>query len=238
MKVVISQPMYFPWIGILEQIKLADVFVFYDDVQFTRGFFNRVQIKRRGGPAWITIPLDALKRCDRINEVKAVPGDSWRQQHLHALKLAYEGAPHLSDAMQLLDGVLAGTNTSLSEISIMSTTALAEYFSISSPEFARSSDLGVGGSGSQRLLDICRHLGATQYITGHGAKNYLDHALFSRYKIDVQYMNYRKRIYPQMHGEFTPYVSALDLVANCGRAGTEYISPGTLRWKDFLHEPE
>ena len=81
----------------------------------------------------------------------------------------------------------------------------------------------MDGSSAQRVCDIVQVLEGTDYITGHGARNYLDHAAFERSAISVRYMDYRCVSYEQGHGEFTPYVTALDLVANCGRDGARFI---------------
>lgn len=83
-------------------------------------------------------------------------------------------------------------------------------------------------------MDICLHLGAKYYLTGHGARNYLDHEKFEKEGVEVAYMNYVLDPYPQLHGEFTPYVSALDLVANCGKDGLKYIQGNTLNWREFI----
>jgi len=72
------------------------------------------------------------------------------------------------------------------------------------------------------------------YITGHGAANYLDHQLFEKAGISVEYMNYKMRPYKQAYGQFTPYVSILDLIANAGKAGKKYLTPQTISWKKFL----
>jgi hypothetical protein len=83
---------------------------------------------------------------------------------------------------------------------------------------------------------MCRHFGAKTYITGHGAKNYLEHELFERNGIDVEYMDYQCVAYPQLHGEFIPYVTGLDVIANCGRSGAKFISPLTKNWRKFINE--
>jgi hypothetical protein len=99
----------------------------------------------------------------------------------------------------------------------------------------RSSDLGINGSGSARVLDIVREVGGSIYTTGHGAKHYLDHESFERAGIEVRYMQYSCTPYLQLHGNFTPFVSSLDLIANCGLAGVEYIRPSSTHWRDFIH---
>ena len=90
------------------------------------------------------------------------------------------------------------------------------------------------GKGSGRVLDIVKSVGGTTYITGHGARNYLAHETFEANGIRVEYIDYQKKEYPQLHGAFNPYVSSLDLVANMGRAGAEMICSGTKYWKEFL----
>jgi hypothetical protein len=77
-------------------------------------------------------------------------------------------------------------------------------------------------------------LGGSRYLTGHGAKNYLEHDLFEQGGVSVEYLNYEKTPYPQLHGDFTPFVSSLDLIANVGRAGVDRIRSGTVPWRQFL----
>src|SRR6185437_13872514 len=92
------------------------------------------------------------------------------------------------------------------------------------------------GTSSRRVLNIVLALGGSRYITGHGARQYLDHELFDRAGVRVEYMNYLKIPYAQLHGGFTPYVSALDLIANMGPSGASCIRSGTIYWKDFLND--
>ena len=123
----------------------------------------------------------------------------------------------------------------LADVSRASILALAEYFSLCGAcRFLDSAALGIGGRSSQRLHDIVRSVGGSHYFTGHGARNYLDHALFERSGITVEYMAYQTILYPQLHGAFTPFVTGLDLVANCGRSGKNVIVSGTVSWRDFV----
>ena len=83
-RVVISQSMLFPWVGLLEQVRLADAFVHYDDVQFSKGsFVNRVQLKTPQGVRWMTVPLHDLHLGQRIDEVRIAPAGEWRARHRH-----------------------------------------------------------------------------------------------------------------------------------------------------------
>ncbi len=238
MRVVISQSMLFPWVGLLEQVRLADVFVHYDDVQFSKGsLVNRVQIKTAGGVRWMTVPTLDLHLGQRICDVDIAPPAQWVDQHLRLLRSSLAGAPHADDAIHLAQSVYAGAHNRLGGLARASLLALIDYFGLGQGKrFLDVATLGIGGGGSQRVLEVVQRVGARQYVTGHGAARYLDHALFESAGVEVRYMQYRRQAYPQLHGEFTPYVSALDLVANCGRDGQRHICSETIAWGKFLHE--
>lgn len=238
MNVVISQPMLFPWVGMFEQIRLADVFVYYDDVQFSKGSFtNRVQLKSEKGVEWMTIPLKKLTLGQKINEVKTSDQTDWRQKHLNQLYRCYNSGSHYGEMISLVESVYGVEEDSLSEIAILSMDEVCKYFGLDAQtKFLRSSMLNIDGSSSQRVLDIVLSIGGSCYITGHGAKNYLDHELFEKNGVRVEYMDYEKRPYPQLNGPFTPYVSMLDMIANVGQRGADLIVSKTKYWKDFINE--
>lgn len=236
-RIAISQSVYFPWVGLLEQIRLADVFVHYDDVQFSKGSFtNRVQVKQPGGSiAWMTVPLRDFKLGQRIDEVSIQDANSWVPKHRAILERSFAEAPYKQEAIDLAEQVWSRSHNTIAQLSRSSLIALAYYFGLSRTTcFIDSTSLRIQGSGSQRVLDIVKALGGNVYITGHGARNYLDHDLFERSDIDVQYMQYLCIPYEQLHGAFTPYVTALDLVANCGRGGARVIQSGTIGWREFI----
>lgn len=237
-RVVISQSMYFPWVGLLEQIHIADAFIHYDDVQYARGFYNRVQIKTAGGSKWLTVPLRDQHRGQHIDEVLVDDRIDWRTQHRDVLKQAYLKAPYRDEMLTLVDRVFAKDYVTLADLSRESIRSLANYFGLTEgKQFGDSSQIGVTGASSQRLHDLCRAVGASVYVTGHGARNYLDHELFDKSGIRVEYMKYRMTPYPQLHGDFTPYVTSLDLIANCGKERTDIICSEAIYWKEFLNEP-
>lgn len=239
MNVVISQSMYFPWVGMLEQMRLADVFVHYDDVQFSKGSFtNRVQIKQPdGSSAWMTAPLYNFKLGQRIDEVLVQDRRTWVPKHLKMLKTSFSHAPYAHDALGLVEQVFSKQFCTISDVARLSMIALADYLGLSAKtRFVNSSDLKVQGSSSQRVMDIIKLSGGTRYITGHGASSYLDHGLLEKQGIEVTYMDYQRKPYPQNYGTFTPYVSALDLIAHVGPASIDYLVSKSISWRDFLNE--
>ena len=237
-RVVISQPFFFPWVGMFEQIRLADVYVHYDDVQFSKGHFaNRVQYKTAAGSAWLTVPLKDLHLGQFIKAVQFDDRKDWRARHLSQLAQAYDRAPFRDEMLALVRDVYSKPARGVCDVSVESIHAVCRYFGFADPDnFLFSSQMGVPGSSTARVLEVVEKVGGDVYITGHGAKNYLDHELFERRGVRVEYIDYQKVPYPQLHGEFTPYVSILDLIANCGREGEKYVCSGTRHWRDFVAE--
>lgn len=235
-RVVVSQPMFLPWIGIFEQIRAADVFVHYDDVQFPlgRSFSSRVQVKAENGLRWLTIPVRRDGK-QLIKDVRIDLSKDWKSSHLGILHHAYRKAQFTDLAMSLVESIYKYDGDSLSEFCILGIEEIANFLGLNC-KFIRSSTYNFATSSSQKLLDIVRVEQGDVYITGHGAKNYLDHEKFETYGIEVEYMDYVLRDYPQLHGEFTPYVTIVDLIANIGEDATDRIAVKTVNWRDFFSE--
>ena len=234
--VVISQPMYFPWVGTLEQIRLSNVFVHYEDVQFSKGSFsNRVQVKTEAGKRWLTVPLRNHILGQNINEVEVDCRRDWQRSHRDILKQAYAKSEHRTDVLDLVDEVFSKKYDNLAELSVASMMSLVRYFGLEhGRDFIDSPDLAISGSSTQRVIDICVRLKAARYITGHGARNYLAHEAFEAAGIEVEYISYGLSPHNQLYGPFTPYVTALDLVANCGKDGVQHIAGKKIPWREFV----
>jgi len=240
-KIVILQPCYFPWGGVFEQIVNADIYVHYDDVQFPQGrsFTNRVQVKTGNGSVkgndgvvWMTVPVrhDGLRP---INKTDVDYTQSWQRKHSQLFRQATAKSPFARDAVEIFDPIVSKEWESIAALNMAGIEAVARYFDFET-SFYRSSELGIGSSSTKRLVEICKHFGADIYITGMGAKNYVDYEQFEKANIRLEYMEYEKHPYPQLHGDFTPYVTTLDLIANCGKEGAKYLSSGTRYWKEVI----
>lgn len=227
--------MFFPWIGLFEQVHLADVFVHYDDVQLPlgRNFIWRVQIKNPKGVQWLALPITKGQSLSKINECLTNDARDWRAAHLSTLRDLYSLAPHCHEMLSLVEEVYDTGETNVAVLNARGIERIAYYFGLECT-FTSSSELNVPGRSSERLLSIVRRLGGSTYITGHGARNYLDHEMFERDGVRVEYMRYQQLPYEQLYGEFTPFVSVLDLIANLGRAGRRLIVSSSVHWKEFL----
>lgn len=234
--VVISQPMLFPWLGLFEQILLADLYVHYVDVQFSKGSFtNRVQVKTAAGSRWLTVPLRHTGLGTEIRGTQVNHREAWQRTHLATLRQSYARGKYAADMLALVETVYARHDATIGELAIRSIESVCEYYGLNRERrFLLSPELCVPGSGSSRVLAMVQNLRGSVYVTGHGARKYLDHEAFERAGIEVRYMVYRKMPYPQLHGAFTPYVSVLDLIANVGPAGRDVMVSKAVHWREFL----
>jgi hypothetical protein len=227
--VVVLQPGYLPWLGFFDQLHRSDVFVYYDDVQYDKhGWRNRNRIKTQSGPLWLTVPVrHSGKGLPRILDVEIDARTPWARKHVASIRQAYADAPFLRRYMPPLEELLLRKWERLVDLDIACVDLLAGWLGLRR-RIERSSALGIGGERSERLLNICRHFGASTYLSGDAAQAYLDVPLFERHGIAVEWQRFTHPAYPQLHGEFVPFLSALDLVLNCGD-GAALIAFGGMR---------
>ena len=229
MKVVILQPSYIPWRGYFDQIRRADLFVFYDDVQYDkRGWRNRNQIKTSHGKHWLTIPVHsrgAQTRNIRINRVRIAWDNVWNQDHLGTIRHSYAKAPHFSRFLPLLKEFYQRRDEFLADFTIDFTIAIARELGIEDTCFMRSSEIaGISGQKTDRLIQILQRVGATHYISGPAAREYLAQEKFDAKGITLEYMEYNYPEYTQLYPPFDPFVSILDLLFMTGSKALDFIS--------------
>ena len=224
--VAIVQSSYVPWKGYFDLIRLADHFVIYDEVQYTRSDWrNRNRIKTAQGTVWLTIPvLHAGRRWQRIDE--AVVVDSrWRRKHWRTLVQSYGKAPFFRDYADMLERRYLGDDAvRLTTINESFIRDVCGALGIETP-ISRSTDFRGSGDRMSRLIDICAALGADRYLTGPRARSYLDERRFAVAGVTVEYMQYdRYPEYLQLHQPFEHEVSVLDLLFAAGPDAWRYLA--------------
>lgn len=220
-KVAIIQSNYIPWKGYFDIINNADVFVFFDDVQMTkRDWRSRNKIKTAKGTEWLTVPFYG-GRNQLISNVTIVQ-DDWQKKHLRTLQHNYQKSPFFQDCYALLAWLYKQPHKNLSEFNQATTIKICEILGIQC-EFVHSADLQSSGKKDDRLIDICKKLKATAYISGPMAKNYIVEDKFMEAGIELIYTNYIYPEYPQLYPPFDHYVTILDLLFNCGPDAPYYI---------------
>jgi hypothetical protein len=215
--IVVLQPGYLPWLGFFDQLRRADVFVYYDDVQYDKhGWRNRNRIKTQTGPLWLTVPVrHGGLGLPVIREVEIDTRTDWARKHVASIRQAYARAPFLGDYLPALEELLHRRWQRLVDLDVAVVDLMASWFGLTR-RIERSSALNIGGDKTERLVNICRHFGGSTYLSGAVAQDYLDEAWFERNGIAVEWQRFEHPVYPQLHGPFIAYLSALDVVLNCG----------------------
>jgi hypothetical protein len=139
----------------------------------------------------------------------------WTRKHVGTLRQFYGKAPFAKRYIPALEDVLCRPWTHLVDLNLAVAALMAGWLKLA-PHTFRASELGISGRQSQRLIDLCRHFGANRYLSGDAASDYLDVELFASHGIEVVWQNYQHPTYAQQHQPFVPYLSAIDLLLNCG----------------------
>ena len=226
MKCVVLQPSFIPWRGYFHQIFLADVFVFYDCVQYDKhGWRNRNKIKTAQGPQWLTIPAKTAGVYNglRICDVAIADDGAWRRKHMAAFEQNYRKAPFWWDYQFLIKSIYESQYDRLVDLTCESTIKISRALGIHHTRFIRSSELNVTGEKTDRLLDILKQVGADYYISGPSAKAYIEADKFEEAGVSIEYMTYGYPEYPQQYGEFEGGVTVMDLLFNVGPLSPKYI---------------
>jgi len=215
-RVAIHQPHYLPWLGYLAKWAAADVFVFLDTVQYEKnGWQNRNRIKTAAGPRWLTVPVHA-RLGTPIAEVTVDGAQPWRERHRQAIAQAYAEAPHLDRYRAELDALYAKAWPRLAPLAAATAEWLARAAGIATPTRLASSLAVAAGDPTERLVALCQAVGADTYLAGRDGAHYMDVARFATAGIAVLYQDYAHPAYAQLHGEFAPNCSGLDLLLTHG----------------------
>lgn len=227
MNCVILQPSYIPWRGYFHQIQKADLFIFYDDVQYDKhGWRNRNRIKNRQGGQWLTIPVHTrgvVIEAIPINEIEIAWEENWAERHLRAIQQNYSKAPFFKEHAPWLEEVFSRRPERLADFTIPLTIEIAHKLGITHTRFMRSSELKATGQKTDRLIEILTQVGTTHYISGPSAQSYIEIEKFQKAGITLEYIEYNYPEYPQLHPPFDPFVTVLDLLFMTGLEAAKYI---------------
>jgi hypothetical protein len=223
-RVVINQSNYLPWKGYFDLIHDADLFIFLDDVQFTKNDWrNRNRVKGPNGTHWLTIPVgQALDR--RVDEVP-LPGGPWREKHWRALQHSYRSSPHFARFEAFFREVYSGGPwRTLSELNQHLIKSIARDFLGLATGFVDSSAFQLASRNQDRVIDLLKAAGATTYISGPAARSYLDPARFEKEGIELVWKDYAGYPeYPQPWPPFEHAVAIVDLLFSVGPAAPDLI---------------
>lgn len=227
-KIAIMQPTYLPWIGYFDLIDQVDRFVFLDSVQFSkRSWQQRNRIKGPKEVRWLTVPVLTKGRSGQlIQEVEIAPSRAFPGHHIETIKRFYSKAPSFTRYMDDLSATLRDTPRFLADLNIKLIRWFCAQMGIET-EMIRSSSLNATGRRVELLTNICRSCEAESYLSPEGSRTYIEeNNLFESNEIELTYHQYNHPEYHQLHGDFVPYLSVLDLILNEGASSLSIIRSG------------
>ena len=232
-KVAIHQPQYLPWLGHFAKLAAADCWIFLDTVQYEKnGWQNRNRIKTPRGAQWLTVPVKA-RLGTVIRDVVIDSAQPWARKHAEALRASYARAPYFERYFPDLDLLLRRPWRLLADLNVEVTRFLSEALG-ASPRMIRASELPPGSPDpTGRLLDLCRAVGADTYLAGQDGARYMALDQFRAGQVAVWAQEYQHPIYAQLHGDFLPFLSVVDLLLNHGESSHQILRQGD-RWTSLV----
>lgn len=235
MIVAAHQPSYLPWLGYLDKMAKADVFVVMDDLQYeAQNFQNRQRVKLNSGAAWLTVPLERGNQGDRICDKRIAnagnPKQHWQRCQWATLRTHYGKAPHWARYAAELEEVYTRPWQRLVDLDLHLLDLARGWLAITGPVL-QSSSLGLEGHKTDRIIDLCRKVGAKVYLSGSGGStDYLDADALRRAGIAVMWQHFAHPSYPQRYPQlgFVPNLAFLDLLFNCGPDSRQVLRGGAV----------
>src|SRR3972149_2442389 len=218
------QPQYLPGLRLFDKIARSDMFVYLDTVPMeSSGYENRNKIKTTEGWQWLTIPVKRKGYQHKpIREVEIDWKSNWQRKHRATLTNSYSSSEHFEWAMSAIQWLYEQEYSLLSELNLHGLMICMRMLGIGT-EIRVPSVGAYQGHKSDLVLDMCKKLGATKYIFGSQGRNYANLEHFEREGIEVEFQDYQHPVYPQLHGEFLPNLSVVDLLMNCGPKSLEVL---------------
>jgi hypothetical protein len=232
MRVSINQPAYLPWLGYFHRIAISDLHVVLDQVQFEKNSVtNRNKIRTAGGWNWLTVPVKTKGRFGalEINNLEIDNTTNWAGKHWKSICLNYGKAAFFKRYASFLESIYVHPCEQLTALTdSINNHFLREVLGIPTP-LLYGSELRPEGKKDELVLNICRQVGATTYISGPFGRDYLDEEKFRAAGISIEYHDYAHPEYRQYYQPFEPYLSTLDLIMNCGDESLDVMKSGQTR---------
>ena len=224
-KIAILQSNYLPWKGVFDIINSVDVFVFLEDVQYTEhDWRNRNKILTSNGPSWITVPIKSSdRRGQLIYQAEICDKYNWQKKHFNSFQTNYGKAPCYKEYKWIIEEIYLNKKwKNLSKMNIYITKLISNILGIKT-DFINSLELKCKGKKDNKVINICKKLGADYYLSGPAAKDYINPKKFKDEKIILDYIDYKYLEYNQLYKPFTHFVTILDLIFNFGNNSPYYI---------------
>lgn len=226
--VAIHQPNFFPWLGYFDKIRLSDVFIFLDDVQYQKtggSWSNRVQVLINCEGRWLTAPVDRNFHGSRnVNEMEFSSKENWRSKILKSIATTYKRAPFFNEVCSVVEPLVENPENNVAKYNIHAIKTLTSALGYSTKSMIRSSDLPTKSSSTERLIDLTIRMHGQTYLCGGGSRDYQEDEAFDKAGVRLSYQDFLHPTYTQFgHKHFVAGLSIIDALMNHGFEGTRKI---------------
>jgi hypothetical protein len=226
MIVAIHQPNYLPYLGFFDKMKKSDIFVIYDDAQFSKeDFHHRNKIRIYQGWKWLTVPVDKkripISEILIKNELKTWKGANWNDTHFKDIRNNYKNTPFYKCYESELEKIYSMRFNKLVDLNISVILFLKKAFDIEtkivySSNLVNSGKVNSFSKSSERLLEIVEATGGDVYLSGPMGRSYLNHSLFQKKEINIEFQDFKHPLYKQYYEDFEPNMTSIDALFNIG----------------------
>lgn len=231
MKLGIMQPYFMPYIGYWQLMNLVDQYVIYDDVNFIKGgWINRNRILVNGAPKYFNVPMLGSSSNVLINEVRVDHNAAVTRKSLRSIEGAYKKAPYFDIVNPMLEEILWCGEDNIAKYIEHSFRVICKYLDIRT-ELIVSSDLDKDTAlkGQDKVIAICRLLGATEYYNAIGGRELYSYEAFREHGLQLKFVETKNIVYQQFDNTFQPNLSIIDVMMfNSRDKITEYLEAYTL----------
>lgn len=215
MIVSIHQPGYLPWAGFFKKIESSDFFVFLIDAQYKKNDWqNRNKIRTSEGTMWLTVPVKSNFGTTLMNTKIDYTSD-WVKKHKKSIEIHYSKAKYFEKYWNYFESIFDSKPENLLELNMKFINKIMDILELDTKTIL-STELKTSTTGSERILEICKKLGANTYISGLFGKDYLILEDFEENSIQVKFQNFKIQPYRQCYEPSIDTVSVIDLIFNEG----------------------
>ncbi len=227
--IAFHQPVYLPFAGFFQKMARADEFAFMDFVQLSKQSWQvRNRIKTQEGALWLTVPVYVKGRHVQLIRDARIAEGTWRRKHWEAIRQNYGKAPYFRDYADFFADVYGRSWEWLADLNLHLIDGMRRLLGVTTP-VVDVKEMSFEGTKSDLVVDMCKKLGATAYLSSDGEAAYIDKEKFDAAGLKQSYLRWEPTPYPQLFGDFIPNLSAIDLLLNCGPKSLDVVMGKRLR---------
>ena len=228
MRLVIHQPNFLPYVGFFHKLSLADTFVMMDNTQYDKKFTNRNKIKIPDGWSWLTVPINKEHKFLPNKLVEINNKENWKEMHWKKITRSYTNSKFFKkNYKSFFEEVYNKEWKFLFELNSELLRQIIDWLGLKI-QIIKESELNINGNSTERLVNVCKELGAETYVSGVGGKEYMNEKLFQKNNIKIEYQKFQCPTYTQIFGgDFIPNLSIIDLLFNNGSKSLPILTDDT-----------